>query len=91
MRRRLGTFLIGCAIGTATALPAQSGAIDHHCTDPAIIGVLHEGGDACQKVADLFNYMNMELGTWVAGGNPTMGRGVRSAGSGTSRWGYART
>jgi hypothetical protein len=70
---RHGTFVLACALGTAVALPAQS--IDPHCTDPAIIGVAQTGGDACQKVADLFNYMNMQLGTWVAGGNPTLGQG----------------
>lgn len=80
MNFRHGTLLVACAIGTATALPAQS--IDPHCTDPAIVGPLHAGGDACQKVADLFNYMNMQLGTWVAGGNPTMGQGGTLGGLG---------
>ena len=49
---------------------------------PAIVGVAHQGGDACQKVADLFNYMNMQLGTWVAGGNPTLGQGGTLGGLG---------
>lgn len=77
---RLGTYVVACVIGTAVALPAQG--IDPHCTDPAIIGVAHQGGDACQKVADLFNYMNMQLGTWVAGGNPTLGQGGTLGGLG---------
>lgn len=80
MHRRLGTLLVVCTLGTATALPAQS--IDPHCTDPAIVGPFHDGGDACQKVADLFNYMNMQLGTWVAGGNPTLGQGGTLGGLG---------
>src|SRR5665213_2366501 len=80
MRLRHGSLLVACVIVTATALPAQS--IDPHCTDPAIVGPLHAGGDACQKVADLFNYMNMQLGTWVAGGNPTLGQGGTLGGLG---------
>jgi hypothetical protein len=80
MSIRHGTFIFACAIGTAAGLPAQS--IDPHCTDPAIVGASHQGGDACQKVADLFNYMNMQLGTWVAGGNPTLGQGGTLGGLG---------
>jgi hypothetical protein len=80
MRIRFGTLLVATAIGMGTALPAQS--IDPHCTDPAVVGASHQGGDACQKVADLFNYMNMQLGTWVAGGNPTLGQGGSLGGLG---------
>src|SRR4051812_23040389 len=80
MRIRHGTLLVVSALGLAAALPAQ--AIDSHCTDPAVVGVAHQGGDACQKVADLFNYMNMQLGTWVAGGNPTLGQGGTLGGLG---------
>jgi hypothetical protein len=80
MNIRHCTLLVVSALGTAAALPAQ--AIDSHCTDPAIVGVAHQGGDACQKVADLFNYMNMQLGTWVAGGNPTLGQGGTLGGPG---------
>jgi len=77
---RHGSLVVAFALGTAAALPAQS--IDPHCSDPAIVGVAHQGGDACQKVADLFNYMNMQLGTWVAGGNPTLGQGGTLGGLG---------
>jgi hypothetical protein len=75
-----GSLVVAFAFGAAAALPAQS--IDPHCSDPAIVGVAHQGGDACQKVADLFNYMNMQLGTWVAGGNPTLGQGGTLGGLG---------
>jgi len=75
-----GWLVVAFALGAAAALPAQS--IDPHCSDPAIVGVAHQGGDACQKVADLFNYMNMQLGTWVAGGNPTLGQGGTLGGLG---------
>jgi hypothetical protein len=80
MKIRYGTMFVASALGIAAGLPAQS--IDSHCTDPSIVGVAHEGGDACQKVADLFNYMNMQLGTWVAGGNPTLGQGGTLGGLG---------
>lgn len=75
-----GWLVVAFALGAAAALPAQS--IDPHCSDPAIVGVAHQGGDACQKVADLFKYMNMQLGTWVAGGNPTLGQGGTLGGLG---------
>ena len=77
---RHGSLVVACALGAAAALPAQS--IDPHCSDPSIVGIAHQGGDACQKVADLFNYMNMQLGTWVAGGNPTLGQGGTLGGLG---------
>jgi hypothetical protein len=80
MRIRHCSLAIALAFGAAAALPAQS--IDPHCSDPSIVGVAHLGGDACQKVADLFNYMNMQLGTWVAGGNPTLGQGGTLGGLG---------
>jgi hypothetical protein len=80
MKIRYDTLLVASALGIAASLPAQS--IDSHCTDPGIVGVAHQGGDACQKVADLFNYMNMQLGTWVAGGNPTLGQGGALGGLG---------
>ena len=75
-----GSLVVAFAFGAAAALPAQS--IDPHCSDPAIVGVAHQGGDACQKVADLFNYMNMQLGTWVAGGIPTLCQGGTLGGLG---------
>lgn len=80
MKIRRGMLLMVSSFVLAAGLPAQ--AIDSHCTDPGIVGADHAGGDACQKVADLFNYMNMQLGTWVAGGNPTLGQGGTLGGLG---------
>ncbi len=80
MVTRHGIAVIALFFGAASTLPAQ--AIDPHCADPAVVGTLHQGGDACQKVADLFNYMNMQLGTWVAGGNTTLGQGGALGGLG---------
>ncbi len=82
MNVRHGTlvFAFALGIGATAALPAQT--VDSHCTDPAIVGANLHGGDACQKVADLFNYMNVQIGTWVAGGNPTLGQGGTLGGLG---------
>ena len=38
--------------------------------------------DACQKAVDLFNYMTPQLGTAMAGGNPTLGLGSTLGGLG---------
>jgi hypothetical protein len=80
MDARFRTLMVALALGAAPSLSAQS--IDPHCTDPSIVGVAQLGGDACQKVADLFKYMNMQIGTWVAGGNPTLGQGGTLGGPG---------
>src|SRR6476660_993194 len=38
--------------------------------------------DACQKAIDLFQYMAPQLGTLIAGGNPTLGQGSTLGGLG---------
>jgi hypothetical protein len=38
--------------------------------------------DACQKAIDLFKYMAPQLGTMIAGGNPTLGQGGNLGGLG---------
>ena len=38
--------------------------------------------DACQKAIDLFQYMAPQLGTMIAGGNPTLGQGSTLGGLG---------
>lgn len=38
--------------------------------------------DACQKAIDLFKYMAPQLGTMIAGGNPTLGQGSTLGGLG---------
>lgn len=60
--------------------PAQT--IDPRCTDPSIVGVGLEGGDACQKVMDIFRYMNPQLGLLITGGNATLGQGGTLGGLG---------
>src|SRR5947199_8805612 len=38
--------------------------------------------DACQKAIDLFKYLAPQLGTSIAGGNPTLGQGGNLGGRG---------
>src|SRR5437868_2623211 len=38
--------------------------------------------DACQKAIDLFKYLAPQLGTAIAGGNPTLGQGGNLGGLG---------
>ena len=72
-------------MAAAVALPAQ--AIDSHCTDPGVVGIAHQGGDACQKVVDLFNFMTCSSARGWPAATRRSGRAARSAGSGTSRVG----
>ena len=48
---------------------------DSRCSDPAFVGAAQEGGDACQKVVDIYRYLGEQLGTLIAGGNAVLGRG----------------
>jgi hypothetical protein len=68
------------APAAATSLSAQT--VDPRCENTAIVGPARVGGDACQKVVDLYNYMNVQLGTWIAGGNATLGQGGTLGGLG---------
>jgi hypothetical protein len=62
------------------ALAAQG--VDPACSDGTIVGPLQIGGDACQKALDLYRYMNVQLGTLIAGGNATLGVGGTVGGFG---------
>ncbi|HEU4564597.1 MAG TPA: hypothetical protein VFS05_08110, partial [Gemmatimonadaceae bacterium] len=63
-------------------------AQDVRCTDPGrgVIGTSPtgqpQGGDACQKGVDLFNYLTPQLGSLIAGGNALVGRGAGLGGLG---------
>jgi len=41
-----------------------------------------QGGDGCQKAIDLYQYLNTQLGTLVAGGNASLGQGGTLGGLG---------
>ena len=78
--QRLGFAFVLIPLVAAVGAKAQS--LSPQCTDPAIIGPGAVGQDACQKVIDLYSYVNAQLGTLVAGGNPTLGQGGTLGGFG---------
>lgn len=80
MRKYLFAATAACAVIGAPALRAQS--VQAECANPAVVGPMQAGGDACQKAVDLFRYMNMQLGTLLAGGNATLGQGGTLGGLG---------
>jgi hypothetical protein len=64
---------------SATMLVAATSAVQAQGKEQAdrqcrIEVALTEMRDACQKAVDLFNYMMPQLGTAMAGGNPTLGK-----------------
>ncbi|HEU4641671.1 MAG TPA: hypothetical protein VFS44_04385 [Gemmatimonadaceae bacterium] len=73
--------VLAAAAAVAVASPARAQQ-DARCSDPAVVGVGLEGGDACQKVVDLYRYMGVQLGTLVAGGNATLAQGGAMGGLG---------
>lgn len=76
-------FFALTALALATpAVGARAQSVESRCADPAIVGVAHEGGDACQKAVDLYRYMGVQLGMLVAGGNAVLGRGGTLGGFG---------
>ena len=72
----------------AVALTAPSvGAQDTQRCPPGNVGQpfpdqTRASQDACQKAIDLFQYMAPQLGTSIAGGNPTLGQGGNLGGLG---------
>jgi len=62
------------------ALPISllaQGSVDQRCqpgTSASVVGGSGEGGDACQKSIDLFNYVAPQLGMVISGGNATLGQ-----------------
>src|SRR3982751_2419868 len=69
----------------ATSLKAQ---VDTQRCPPGTVSNLgvpdqtRASQDACQKAIDLFQYMAPQLGTSIAGGNPTLGQGGNLGGLG---------
>lgn len=74
-------YLAAAALALFLALPAATPAVlraqvvEARCSDPTFVGAGGEGGDACQKVVDIYRYLGIQLGTLVAGGNAGLGRG----------------
>lgn len=63
------------AVSTLAAPVVRAQGVNGQCSDPAFVGGAHEGGDACQKVVDVYRYVGAQLGTLIAGGNAVLGRG----------------
>ena len=68
----------------ATSVDAQ---VDTQRCPPGNVGQVipdqtRASQDACQKAIDLFKYMAPQLGTSIAGGNPTLGQGGNLGGLG---------
>jgi hypothetical protein len=78
---RLALSAVGAAATLAAAAPMQAQSVDRRCTG-TFAGPQQIGGDACQKVIDLYKYINVQLGTSVAGGNATLGQGGALGGLG---------
>src|SRR5919199_6529375 len=76
-----GLLALGAAATLAAAAPLQAQSVEPRCTG-AFAGPAQVGGDACQKVVDLYQYMNAQLGTPIAGGNATLGQGGALGGPG---------
>ena len=85
MKARLFVLLVGATL-VATSVNAQG--IDTQRCPPGTangLGVPDQtraSQDACQKAIDLFQYMAPQLGTMIAGGNPTLGQGSTLGGLG---------
>jgi hypothetical protein len=84
MKARLFVSFVAVAFA-ATSLNAQ--AIDTQRCPPGNVGQAipdqtRASQDACQKAIDLFQYMAPQLGTLIAGGNPTLGQGGNLGGLG---------
>lgn len=82
IRRIVPLVTAAAAVVACVAAPARAQTQDPRCSDPAVVGPALEGGDACQKVVDLYRYMGVQLGTLIAGGNATLGQGGSLGGLG---------
>jgi len=79
--------LFAAASFAATSLEAQTGVDTQRCPPGTVNGFgvpdqTRASQDACQKSIDLFQYMAPQLGTSIAGGNPTLGQGGNLGGLG---------
>lgn len=85
---RAAAFAVATAVAAALTatlparLAAQGASPDPRCVDPSVVGSSLGGGDACQKVVDLYTYLTPQLGLLVTGGNATLGQGGTLGGLG---------
>lgn len=81
-RRRFALAAVAAALLSLHPASLWAQGVDPACADASIVGPLHLGGDACQKALDLYRYLNVQLGTLIAGGNATLGVGGTVGGLG---------
>jgi len=86
MKARL-LFSFAAVAFSATSIMAQQGVDTQRCPPGTVnnLGVPDQARasqDACQKSIDLFQYLAPQLGTAIAGGNPTLGQGGNLGGLG---------
>src|SRR5947209_17712153 len=84
----LNRLLVSFAAVTLVATSVSAQGVDTQRCPPGTVnnfGVPDQARasqDACQKAIDLFKYMAPQLGTSIAGGNPTLGQGGNLGGLG---------
>jgi hypothetical protein len=88
MRMKRIWFVFAVAAGAAVPAVRAQQNVNPQCgvvVSTVVGGVLRseiQGGDGCQKAVDLYQYLNTQLGTLVAGGNATLGQGGTLGGLG---------
>ncbi|HJQ54186.1 MAG TPA: hypothetical protein VJ825_10110 [Gemmatimonadaceae bacterium] len=85
MKARLFVMFAAASLA-ATSVNAQ-GVDTQRCPPGTVSGLgvpdqTRASQDACQKAIDLFQYLAPQLGTMIAGGNPTLGQGGNLGGLG---------
>src|SRR5207253_8586580 len=78
MKARMFVLFAASALA-ATSIEGQ-GIDTQRC--PSTTNTQRISQDACQKAIDLFQYLAPQLGTSIAGGNPTLGQGGNLGGLG---------
>lgn len=86
MRRTWFVFAVAALVGVPSAqaqqnLNPQCGQWVGVAVGGKIVGEA-QGSDGCQKAVDLYQYLNTQLGTLVAGGNAALGQGGTLGGLG---------
>ncbi len=86
MSRTWFVFAVAALVGVPSAkaqqgLNPQCGQFVGVTVGGRIVGEA-QGSDGCQKAVDLYQYLNTQLGTLVAGGNATLGQGGTLGGLG---------
>lgn len=86
MSRTWFVFAVAALVGVPSVTAQQTENPQCVQTVPLVVGGMVvgqvQGGDGCQKAIDLYQYLNTQIGTLVAGGNATLGQGGTLGGLG---------